>query len=209
LFNQGYRLYTYLGLGLFWLRSSVLTSSALHTTIVAEDLLLPSWQVVRVILVLRREHLWINRWFVRCMSLWVFYMAVWVDLFSWPRWGCRGYSWGICCWTPKQRSLRSLGEIGLRWKSLRLDLREILSQEMGSERVSWAELGQLLGDAGQADVGVPSRSTNRLSHDRSSALFVDDLRSSVSSRLSRCPRTFRQPITLRRYSMPLQPSTRG
>ena len=41
-------------------------------------------------------------------------------------------------WTPKQRNPRSLGEIGeigLRWKSLRLDLREILSQEMGSERV--------------------------------------------------------------------------
>jgi hypothetical protein len=42
---------------------------------------------------------------------------------------------GEFVWTPKQRSPRSLGEIGLRWKSLRLDLREILSQEMGSERV--------------------------------------------------------------------------
>ena len=31
----------------------------------------------------------------------------------------------------------------------------------------------------------------------------------VSSRLSRCPRAIRQPITLRRYSMPLEPSTRG
>jgi hypothetical protein len=64
-----------------------------------EDPLLPSWQAVRVILVLRREHLWINRWFMRCMSPWVCYMAVGLTYFHV---GAAGGARGEFVWTKAE-----------------------------------------------------------------------------------------------------------
>ena len=170
--------------------------------------------------------------------------------------GCRGCSWEICCWTPKQEpEITRSNRAEMEEFETRLEGDFISRDGLREGKLGWAWsiAWRLALDAGQADdsefrVGQPTvfltivlkrplrlhielssqkspRSNDMLcgiclssrlcpSIDITTIPSTDLRRKSfafltVSLRLSRCPREIRQPKTLRRYSMPLQPSTRG